>query len=384
MILGYHAPLPPAATGVAEYARDLFEGLKETQGCDGLAVGAAQADVQLCHLGNNPLHEAAHRVVESGAGRKLVFLHDATLHHYYLGVLSREAYLEEFCRQYGSWYRDLAEQLWRERAMAASDPRYFEFGMLARVAGCSSAILVHNAEARRRVLAQVPRAVVYQLPHYYRPRLAAAPWQVARLRAQMGLTATDTLFGVFGHLRESKRVLVVLRVFKRLRRRCERLHLLIAGRAVSAEYERAIEAAVQQPGVIRRGFLSESEFWLFAQAVDVGINLRYPSCGESSAIAVKLMGLGKAVILTASGDPEFPGDCFVPVDAGAAEEEMLERWMVILAQERRLREVLGRRAARWIADHHRLDGVAQAIWGLARAIHAGLEPACTPLDSCGA
>ncbi|MBL8233927.1 MAG: glycosyltransferase [Bryobacterales bacterium] len=369
MTLGYHAPLPPAPTGVAEYARDLLDALQRTQAQDTVVVGAGNAGVQLCQLGNNPLHKPAHEALERASGRKLVLLHDANLHHYYLGIRGRDAYVNEFCAQYGEWHRGFAEQLWQERARSGSDPRYFEYAMLAGVASRAGAIVVHNPEARRRVLAQAPNAEVHIVPHYFRRAHEPEPWRILDLRASLGLTGTDTLFAVFGHLRESKRVIPILRAFARARARNPRIYLLIVGEPVSAEYARTLEFAADQQGVIRRGYLPEAEFWLYAHAVDACINLRYPSCGESSGIAVKLMGLGKPVLLT-GGESEFPPGSFVPVDAGPAEEEMVAEWMLLLAADRRLRDRIGWNAANHVAKHHGLDGVAQRIWGIARSLQA--------------
>jgi glycosyltransferase involved in cell wall biosynthesis len=369
--LGYHAPLPPAATGVADYAQDLLQALRDVCAVEGgsVEIGARDADVHLCHLGNNLLHAPAQRVIEEDGwpGRKLVLLHDANLHHYYLGARGREGYLREFCRQYGGWYRSFAEQLWNERARSASDPRYFEYAMLASIVRASDAVLVHNPEARSRVLAQAPGANVEIIPHYYRRPPESEAWRVEKIRADLGLTAIDTLFGVFGHLRESKRVLAVLRAFECARRRNPRLHLLIAGQPVSEQFARLLDARSAIPGVIRRGYLPEPEFWRMASAVDACINLRYPSCGESSGIGVRMMGLGKPVMLTA-GETGFPPATYLPVDAGEAEEEMVRVWMLLVAANPQLREGIGGNARRHVTANHDLPAVARRVWEIARRV----------------
>ena len=59
---------------------------------------------------------------------------------------------------------------------------------------------------------------------------------------------------------------------------------------------------------MRLPYLAESEFWLAARAVDACINLRYPAAGESSGIAVRMMGIGKPVLLTEGLESAaFPG-----------------------------------------------------------------------------
>ena len=77
-----------------------------------------------------------------------------------------------------------------------------------------------------------------------------------------------------------------------------RAGLLIAGQFVSTDLERAVAPLLDAPGIWRLPYLAESEFWLAARAVDACINLRYPAAGESSGIAVRMMGIGKPVMVT--------------------------------------------------------------------------------------
>ena len=101
MTVGFHSPLPPAATGVAEYAATLLAALRER---GEVVPGARDAGVHLYHLGNNQLHREIYRRALEKPG--VVVLHDAVLHHFLLGSLDREAYIEEFVYNYGEWHRD--------------------------------------------------------------------------------------------------------------------------------------------------------------------------------------------------------------------------------------------------------------------------------------
>ena len=140
------------------------------------------------------------------------------------------------------------------------------------------------------------------------------------------------MFGVFGHLRESKRLMAVLRAFHRVQRSYP-ARLLVAGEFVSRDLARAVEAMAGQPGVIRAPYLSERDFWLHAAAVDACINLRFPAAGETSGIAIRLMGLGKAVLLSAGEESvRYPQAACLRVDTGVAEQEMLEAYMAWLCQ----------------------------------------------------
>ena len=91
MTVGFHAPLPPAASGVAGYAATLLPALWQW---GDVSPGVREAAVHLYHLGNNQLHREIYRRALEQPG--VVVLHDAVLHHFLLGSLNREAYIKEF------------------------------------------------------------------------------------------------------------------------------------------------------------------------------------------------------------------------------------------------------------------------------------------------
>jgi hypothetical protein len=111
---------------------------------------------------------------------------------------------------------------------------------------------------------------------------------------------------------------------------------------------------------VRIGYLDEHDFWLCASAVDACINLRYPMAGETSGIAIRLMGLGKTVLVSAGEETSrFPETACVRVDPGHAEEEMLAEYLVWLARCPDDARAIGQRAAEHIREHHAPDRVAK-------------------------
>src|ERR1039457_2138606 len=108
MTAGFFSPLPPARTGVADYAAAL---LTELRRHGRVEVAPARSDAALYHLGNNGLHAAVYRraIVKPG----VVVLHDAALNHFFLGQLSEAEYVDEFVYNYGEWNRGLGRELWR-------------------------------------------------------------------------------------------------------------------------------------------------------------------------------------------------------------------------------------------------------------------------------
>ena len=353
MTVGFHSPLPPARTGVADYASHLLAELRRR---GTIEVDSRRADVNLYHLGNNQLHREIYRRALARPG--VVVLHDAVLHHFFLGALTRSAYLEEFTFNYGEWARGLAEDLWEARAHSSAQARYFEYPMLRRVAEASRAVIVHNPAAARMVLQHAPRARVHEIPHPFLP-----PPAPGERRRALGAGPRTFVFAVLGYLRESKRLPVVLRAFDQVRRQGVEARLLIAGEFVSSDLERGVAPLLDRPDVLRVNRTPDREFWRLAAASDACVNLRYPAAGETSGIMVRLMGLAKPVIVTEGEEVSaIPEAACLRVEHGVAEEDELVHYMILLARSAGLARDIGRLAAAHIRARHGLESVADSYW----------------------
>jgi glycosyltransferase involved in cell wall biosynthesis len=328
-----------------------------------IEVAPQQCDVGLYHVGNNELHAEIYRRAIAQPG--VVVLHDAVLHHFLLGQMEEERYVEEFVYNYGAWQHGLARELWRGRRQSGSDERYFAYPMLKRVAEAARAVVVHNPAAARAVQEHAPQARVVELPHLFAGPELPAPEETAAYRRRLGLPAGAFLFGVFGYLRESKRLVTILQAFRDARRAAPWAALLVAGDFVSSDLERAAAPLLAAPGVYRVPYLAEKDFWLAASAVDACISLRFPVTGETSGITVRLMGIGKAVLVSDSLEcSRFPEDACLRVATGLSERESLCRHMVLLTSMAEITAAIGERAAAHIREHHRLEDVAGQYWGL--------------------
>jgi glycosyltransferase involved in cell wall biosynthesis len=359
--VGFFSPMPPARTGVADYSAALLTGLRQYGEVLAAPRASRRCDVALYHLGNNHLHAGIYRQALERPG--VIVLHDAVLHHFLLGLLEPDAYVDEFVYNYGGWHRGLAADLWRFRAGSASDSRYFQFPMLKRIAERSRAVIVHNPAAARAVKAHAPQTAVVEIPHLFSPPQLPSEAAILRYRESLGFEARHFVFGVFGYLRESKRLTAILEAFAALRRERPETALLVAGAFVSRDLERAVKPLLAAPGIAYRPRLSELEFWLAAAAVDACINLRYPSAGETSAIAIRLMGIGKPVLLTESEECDrFPEEACVRIVAGLEEQESLQSHLVLLTSLPGVDRAIGQHGAGHIGARHGLEQVARQYW----------------------
>jgi len=358
MTVGFFSPLPPAPTGVADYSAALLPLLR---GFGTVDVSPEKCDVALYHVGNNALHREIYQraLIQPG----IAVLHDAVLQHFLLGTLSADQYLEEFVYNYGESSRAQGRQLWEQRARSGADARYFAHPMLKRIATASRAIIVHNPAAAALVHKHAPQTPVVEIPHLFQPPDLPSPEETRRFRESLGIGKQTLLIGTFGHQRETKRLSVLLRAFQRAGRIDARL--LVSGHFVSRALESAVAPLLQHPRILRTGYLPEAEMWRYAAATDLCINLRYPSAAETSGIAVRMMGIGKPVIFTASEALDrIPENACLRVPVGSDEEEMLAGYIAWLAANRSAAVEIGKRAAAHIREHHAPEKVASEYWSV--------------------
>jgi glycosyltransferase involved in cell wall biosynthesis len=357
--VGFESPLPPARTGIADYGAALLTALRRR---GSVQVAPKRADVRLYHLGNSQLHREIYRraLVEPG----IVVLHDAVLQHFFLGSLEPQEYVEEFVYNYGEWHRELAHSLWRGSASSGFTHRYYAYPMLRRIGEVSRAIVVHNPAAARFVREHAPGARVVEIPHLFAPPPPPAAADVIQFRSTLGLRPRHFLYAVFGYLRESKRILNILRAFDGIHRELPETALLVAGEFASQDLARAAEPLVAaHPAILRLGHLPENRFWLAAAACDACINLRDPAAGETSGIAVRLMGIGKGVLLTESVESSrFPETACFRIAPGVAETASLTEHSIVAASLPQTTREIGRRAAGHVHSFHSLDRVADKYW----------------------
>jgi glycosyltransferase involved in cell wall biosynthesis len=345
-----HAPPPGSRSGIADYAGPLHRALA--------AFGGAPLD--LYHLGNNGLHADIYRQALERPG--VIVLHDAVLHHFLLGSLMREQYIEEFVYNYGEWRRHLAEDLWAERSSAGVDARYFQFSLLKRVVERSRAVIVHNPGAAR-LAREHGAGNIHVIPHYFEPVAMPDHAETARFREQLGVPQGAVLFGIFGYLRETKRVIPCLRAFRRLHAVRPGTALLLAGEPVSVDLRRLLETEAVDSAIYRMGHLTAEELLTATATIDCCLNLRYPPAGETSGIAIRMMGAGKPVIVTTGEENEdLPATTCLRVSHGAAEAAELFDQMAMVTEFPVLAREIGAQARGHVLQNNSLEAVAEAYW----------------------
>lgn len=341
--------MPPARSGVADYAAALLGYLQRR--CT-LRVNE-DGELNLYHIGNNQLHATIYKRALEKPGA--VVLHDAVLHHFALGYFTREEYIEEFAYNYGDWTRGIAEQLWVGRGRSAADPVYFRYSLLKRLVERSRLVVVHNPAAARIVRAHHSGANVVEIPHLLIPQNLPHRADSERLKASLG---GGVRFGVFGHLRESKRILTLLRLFAKRREST----LLLAGEIASSDLRRACAPYLSLPNIRTIGYMNPVDYWTAARAVDACINLRCPAAGETSGVAIGMMGASTPVVMTDSEEnSRYPAGTCIKISAGVSEEAEIEAILTWAQCRPSLLREVGAAGSAYVHQHHAPEQVADAF-----------------------
>ena len=388
------SPLPPAPSGIADYSAELLAAMPDTR--DVRVFGPAGATrswpfptaayesyrpegrLPVYHIGN---HRGFH-----GAIHDLALRHPGVvvLHEYRIRDLVREHALANGGSR--AWLEELRYALGETGPALARGEHtggFFTPPLFERLVDRSRGVIVHGEQARRRVLASRPAARVWTVPHHFSPPSGSAP---AVGREGLGLPSVDTgtfLVGIFGHVTYFKKIRQAVDAFSALRARVPGARLVIVGAPADNDPGLARLLAHPPAGVQVTGRVAFDRLQALMAAVDAAINLRLETAGETSGTCIRLLGLGRPIIVTDAGwFSEIPDDACLKVRDDAWEASTLRAFLLALAERPALRAAIGRNAARWIAREHSIArslAAYETAFAEAAATPTAIRPPVPPL-----
>jgi len=404
MRVAFVTPLPPAPSGIADYSAQLLPVLAET----GLEIavyfdgppperdfpfpclpvarlGERPQDpaVRLYQIGNDArFHAGIYRAAMRHPG--VVVLHETMIHHLVRQLAldhgGPAAYLRALTAAYGDTGRGVGEVF----TTLGVTEGLWRFPLFEPLVDRSLGVIVHSQTAARRVWASRPEAAVTVVP-----MLATPPSQeevratAAAARRHHGLAERAFVVGCFGYLTAPKRLPALLRSFHAVRRGLANAgresYLLLVG-AASPDYDMAsLLSGEAGRNVVHTGRVPEAELLAAMAAVDVAVNLRHPTGGETSATLMRLLERARPVVVTNDGSfAEVPDGCCAKVDPDDEEEAVLTAYLQHFAKDPALGRQVGENGRRFLeataAPARVRDGYRQA---LERALTAPIPQAET-------
>ncbi len=388
MKLAVFTPLNPARCGVSDYSEALLPRLArhceievfvdnyepigfKTDG--GLKVRPSAEyeprdfDATVYHIGNNPYHTYAYNCAMEHAG--IVVLHEFNLHHLVADATIKRGDWDQYLHEvnYNGGPADVA---YAERVRNLEvGPDYDGLAMNRRLLDRSRALVVHSSYLVNQVQEAGFSLPVRKIPHgAWIPEVNRNAW-----RAHLGLTEDDPLIGIFGFLKPYKRIPQCLRAMKRLVRLEPRVRMILVGEEhPDLPIRRLVSQLDLNEHVRILGHVPIDQFEQLIGAVDICLNLRYPTVGETSGTLLRALGLGRAVVVSDVGAfSEFPDDVCLKVPAGDGEIDALTETLLRLTAQPGLAAALGRRAREYVATECSWDHVADLYADWIQAVVEG-------------
>lgn len=425
MRLAWFTPWPPQPSGIAGRSAEL-SGLLALRGCgidisvderhvpalprlpdEAVAPGTVrvqsahdfvwrhargQYDLVVYQVGNSRHHDFMWPYLFRFPG--LVVLHDARLHHARARILLRTGgaarYRAELANDHPDLPRDAAEL-----AVHGFDGRYYGMWPMTRaVVESARGVAVHSRGGCDQLAADHPDQFIRYLP-LGEGRMAPVDATARQeMRIRHGANDAAVIFGVFGGLSADKRVAEIFAAFAATRRRHPHARLWLAGSADRTTDVQALTARYAlHDAVTPLGFLDDEAFDTALAAVDISLNLRWPSATETSGPWLRALALGVPTVILElahqahlpaldprdwrprnAADPQAPITIAVDI---LDEHHSLVLAMDRLASDPLLRQRLGSDGRAYWALHHTPERMADAYLPLLSTTASREAPAVT-------
>jgi glycosyltransferase involved in cell wall biosynthesis len=378
MNLAYFSPLQPERSGISDYSEELLPHLaahahldlfiddyipSNPAILDRFAVhpareydqwyAAGRFDAAIYHLGNSRSNAFAYRALRRRPG--IVVLHDYILHHLVVEMTLARGDAADYVRE-------MVFAGGREAMSVALDvvlrDREFPYGtypLNERVVDSSLGTIVHSEFVRRLLISRSPAAPVAVVRSHALP--GGSRLSRSEARRSLGIDDETLLIGSYGLASPAKRLDVVLRVYSRVRARLPRSRFVVVGEvAPEVRLAELVRSLGLEDHVEVTGYVEKEQLLRYIAASDLGVNLRWPTMGETSASLLRLMAAGvPALVSNVGAFAEFPNDCCLKVPVDEFEEDRIAELFVELAGDPVRRNAIGATSRCYVHTHHSIE-----------------------------
>jgi glycosyltransferase involved in cell wall biosynthesis len=315
--------MPPVRSGIAACSAQLVPTLRAQAEITALdvfvdePVAAANPDVRSAHqfpwrhrnapydltvyqLGNSSHHDYLWPYLFRFPG--LTVLHDPHLHHARAAALLRTRRYADYRTEFAANHPDALTEA-AELAIAGFDSHlYYMWPMARLVVQASKLSAVHTREMTNRLRTDLGSDRIEYLRLSQGTPVTDERERTARatVRARYNIAADAVTFGCFGALTPEKRLPQILGAFSALHAYVPEARLMLVG-APADHYDLMadIRSRGLQDYVVTTGYLeTDEELTDCIAAVDVTLNLRWPTARELSGPWLRSLAAGKPSIVT--------------------------------------------------------------------------------------
>ncbi|MDA8221047.1 MULTISPECIES: glycosyltransferase [Desulfosporosinus] len=399
--LAYISPLLPERSGISDYSAELLPELAcyydidvivaqdtvsdtwvkancSIRSVEWFRANAPRYDRVLYHFGNSPFHQHMFALLDEIPGT--VVLHDFFLS----GIVSHIDFNGDVPNCWAiELYRAHGYQAMQERFHATSRDEVVwkypcNYGVLHNARG----IIVHSENSRRLAESWYGASVAQDWLVVPLLRIPATVQDRTRARQALNFDADDFIvcsFGLLGPIKLNERLLKAWLSSSLAKN--QSCILVFAGENDKGDYGERLLNDISNSGLTKRirvtGWLDIASFRQYLAAVDVGVQLRTLSRGETSGAVLDCMNYGLPTIVNANGSmADLPDDVVWKIPDEFSEDELKEA-LEVLWRDESLRQRLGEQAREAIVTNNAPRACAKqycdAIEGMYKKAFTGIS-----------
>lgn len=362
MKIAYFSPFSPDRSGISDFSEELVMELSKYCQMD-LYAAKPIANEEICSKfpvfqiteinDSNKRKQYDHLIYQAGNNRNyhkavidtflkypgILELHDLSLHYY----LAEDTYVQKDFDKYieimkychGKKGEEAAKRFLKGEITAPWENQSETFMVNKHLIDRASAVIVHSDLAKQTVKALRPQAPVIQIPLHTPDIVPEYAAYREKSKRQLNLEQ-KFVFGSFGYATSAKRIEPIIRALARLKKETSyRFQYLIVGKVENVPVEQLKKKYDLEEEIVVTGFVPLDTFKTYMGACDICFNLRYPTQGESSASLHRMLGMGKAVLVTKIGSfLEYPDDVVIKISHYDSEIDEIVQALISLLNDK--------------------------------------------------
>jgi glycosyltransferase involved in cell wall biosynthesis len=326
MRLAWFSPLPPHRSGIAAYSAEILSVLASRHDIEAFvddepeAFGAAGTtplpgvvtrnahmfppvaaqrphDLAVYQLGNSTCHNYLWPYLVHYPG--LVVMHDAQLHQARASGLIRQFRIDDYMAEFAYSHPEVPSDVPELVCDGLGSSLYYLWPMIRVPVEAARLVGVHSAWLARTLAEEFPGARTVHIRQGVEDVTANAKTSPSAIRLRHGIPEDAVVVGSFGRVTPEKSLTRVLAALAQVAPVVPALRLLVVGD--TPDYFDLRQAA-QDMGVADRvvvtGYVSDEALPDYLKAVDVCLNLRWPTARETSGAWLRCLAAGKPTVIT--------------------------------------------------------------------------------------
>lgn len=389
------SPLKPVKSGIADYVEEMLIELSKHIDIDIYVSKDSKPETQkikehfkiipfekksfrpdeydeiVFQMGNSYLpHRYMYEAMKEITG--IVVLHDYVLQGFYAGMYFTtgdfSAYSSVQKKFYGQKGEKIAEHIAKRLPRPIWDTEEgMDYPLNEEILSSAKALIVHSDFVQNKILEKWDKPIV-TIPHHGHPQKI---FDHDKIRYELGLSEKDVLIGSYGFINWNKRFHIILPAIAELN--MPHLKYLVIGEDGSNLLQNLLKKNTRN--IIHKSYIPLEDFEKLISVCDIGINLRYPTMGETSGSLIRMMGYGKPVLVTNVGNyAELPDHSVFKIDPDIDEAETIKRAIATLIQDVDFRESMGREAAKYAQETCSIEISAKKYADFIHHIHKSTDP----------